>query len=296
MLSINYLYGSDYYPFGMGQPGRSFSSADYRFGFNSQEKVGEIAGSGNHNTALFWEYDTRLIRRWNIDPVVKSWESGYAVFANNPISFVDPFGSDSAYFLDQQGNPDNKRVYTADVYIVKDGNVVGHYSGSTFPNDASRHNTVQSGEYNYNNKAGHKGGTKKGLNIVNERGVREAPGTDPNGNDITMIYVNIHSGVPPEDDPAGLNRQNRGSEGCPTIHPSDAEAFFDNFNWTNSTQTTGNSTGTVIIMRNPSSQDNLRQVLETKLLLYRQSLPANEGSEIKLDNQQRNTLSIWQTK
>ena len=35
----------------------------YRFGFNGQEKVNEIAGVGNHNTALFWEYDTRTAQR-----------------------------------------------------------------------------------------------------------------------------------------------------------------------------------------------------------------------------------------
>ena len=40
----------------------------YRFGFNGQEKVDEIAGAGNHTTAEFWEYDTRLGRRWNRDP------------------------------------------------------------------------------------------------------------------------------------------------------------------------------------------------------------------------------------
>jgi hypothetical protein len=49
----------------------------YRFGFNGQEKVNEIAGICNHNTALFWEYDSRLGRRWNTDPVVKPNESSY---------------------------------------------------------------------------------------------------------------------------------------------------------------------------------------------------------------------------
>src|SRR5690554_4189653 len=67
---------------------------DYRFGFNGQEKVNEIAGIGNHMTATFWEYDTRLGRRWNIDPVVKPWESGYAVMGNNPIWNIDPNGDD----------------------------------------------------------------------------------------------------------------------------------------------------------------------------------------------------------
>jgi len=61
----------------------------YRFGFNGQEKVNEIAGIGNHNTALFWEYDTRLGRRWNLDPKPSLSVSNYAVFGNNPIVYKD---------------------------------------------------------------------------------------------------------------------------------------------------------------------------------------------------------------
>jgi hypothetical protein len=74
----------------------------YRYGFNGQEKVDEISGVGNHNTALFWEYDTRLGRRWNLDPVVKPWESGYASLLNNPIHVIDPFGDDG--YVDENGN------------------------------------------------------------------------------------------------------------------------------------------------------------------------------------------------
>jgi hypothetical protein len=44
---------------------RSFAGAAYRYGFNGQEKDDEVCGSGNLNTAEFWEYDTRLGRRWN---------------------------------------------------------------------------------------------------------------------------------------------------------------------------------------------------------------------------------------
>src|SRR5690554_3372446 len=64
----------------------------YRFGFNGQEKVNEIAGMGNHNTAEFWEYDTRLGRRWNLDPVDQINVSNYAVNGNNPIVNIDPLG------------------------------------------------------------------------------------------------------------------------------------------------------------------------------------------------------------
>jgi hypothetical protein len=50
---------TDYYPFGMTMPGRSFNSGDYRYGFNGQEKDDEIAGIGNSYTAEFWQYDSR---------------------------------------------------------------------------------------------------------------------------------------------------------------------------------------------------------------------------------------------
>lgn len=46
-------------------------------------------------TAEYWEYDSRLGRRWNVDPVVKAWESPYAAFSNNPICFIDPSGANA---------------------------------------------------------------------------------------------------------------------------------------------------------------------------------------------------------
>ncbi|TNE81426.1 MAG: RHS repeat protein [Bacteroidetes bacterium] len=76
-----------------------FSTVDsgvYRFGgSNGQEKDDEINGAGNSYSAEFWQYDSRLGRRWNIDPVVKPWESPYACFANNPILCIDIDGRDT---------------------------------------------------------------------------------------------------------------------------------------------------------------------------------------------------------
>ncbi|MBI2967017.1 MAG: hypothetical protein HYY40_04295 [Bacteroidetes bacterium] len=83
---------NSYYPFGMQQPGRTYNTGDYRFGFNGQEKTDEISGSGNHYTTTFWEYDSRTGRRWENDPVVFPWQSPYAAFNNNPIYFIDPDG------------------------------------------------------------------------------------------------------------------------------------------------------------------------------------------------------------
>lgn len=61
----------------------------YRYGFNGQEKSNEIAGEGNHNTAEFWEYDTKIGRRWNLDPRPITGMSSCQTFSNNPILFSD---------------------------------------------------------------------------------------------------------------------------------------------------------------------------------------------------------------
>ncbi|MFT3676834.1 MAG: hypothetical protein QM781_13155 [Chitinophagaceae bacterium] len=89
------LTANDYYPFGMLMPGRKYSDGEYRYGFNGQEKSTEIDPTGNSMTAEFWQYDARLGRRWNVDPIVKIWESPYVAFSNNPILLSDPSGADA---------------------------------------------------------------------------------------------------------------------------------------------------------------------------------------------------------
>lgn len=90
---------SDYYAFGAPLYGRKYVSqaGSYRYGFNGQEKVDEVSSEGNHNTAMFWEYDTRLGRRWNRDPLVNFSMSPYACLYNNPIFFVDPNGDNPIF-------------------------------------------------------------------------------------------------------------------------------------------------------------------------------------------------------
>jgi hypothetical protein len=103
-FNADVLSYSDYYPFGSLVPNRHSSSNQYRYGFNTQEKVDEISGEGNHNTAKFWEYDTRLGRRWNLDPVPKGFISGYAALSNSPIWRVDPDGDDDYFNSDGSYN------------------------------------------------------------------------------------------------------------------------------------------------------------------------------------------------
>jgi RHS repeat-associated protein len=86
------LSSQDYYAFGAPMPGRNFNSNASSRGFGGQLKDDEISGSGNMTTAEYWEYDTRLGRRWNIDPITYAWQSPYEAFYNNPIVFTDPSG------------------------------------------------------------------------------------------------------------------------------------------------------------------------------------------------------------
>ena len=69
----------------------------YRYFFNGQEADNEVLGEGASFSAEFWQYDTRLGRRWNVDPVFKEYESPYACFAGNPVRYADRFGADTIF-------------------------------------------------------------------------------------------------------------------------------------------------------------------------------------------------------
>jgi len=143
-----------HYSFGSPMPGRKFNSGNYRYGMNGQEKTDEIDGNGNHYTSDYWEYESRTGIRWNIDPVVKPFESPYAAFNGNPIKIADPSGADGVG--DQNGN------VTATVYVKFDSdagmspaqqaayianlqnNIVGTWNSYTLPNgQAVNANNVQ---------------------------------------------------------------------------------------------------------------------------------------------------------
>jgi Pretoxin HINT domain len=82
---------TDYYAFGQEMPGRTYASDDYRYGMNGQEKDLEI-GDGIM-TAMFWEYDSRIARRWNLDPIsADDKQADYVAFNDNPIQYSDENG------------------------------------------------------------------------------------------------------------------------------------------------------------------------------------------------------------
>lgn len=97
-------------------------ASKYRYGFQGQEGDDEVAGQGNSLTAQFWQYDSRLGRRWNVDPVVKSHESPYAAFANNPILLIDPSGADTSEIY-TNGNPSDKLNLKSSTGNAKQGDM-----------------------------------------------------------------------------------------------------------------------------------------------------------------------------
>lgn len=121
------------YPFGMIMPGRQLNGWHYRFGFNGQERDNEIAGLGNVNTADYWEYDTRLGRRWNLDPKPSPLNSNYSVLLDNPIFNIDMRGDSGEYYGSEkeinQITDALSKQYDAKISYIdikdNDGNLVG---------------------------------------------------------------------------------------------------------------------------------------------------------------------------
>jgi hypothetical protein len=101
----------------MIEPGRKFVQGvkKYRYSINGQEKETEL--NENITTAEYWEYDSRLGRRWNTDPKPNTSISPYATFANNPIRFSDAKGDSiilgNLYDKDANGNYINTNEISA---------------------------------------------------------------------------------------------------------------------------------------------------------------------------------------
>jgi RHS repeat-associated protein len=83
---------NNYYAFGSLQPGRHYSSSDYRYGFNGMEKDDEVNGStGSSYDFGARMYNSRLGRFFSIDPRTKDlpFYSPYLFASNKPILFID---------------------------------------------------------------------------------------------------------------------------------------------------------------------------------------------------------------
>jgi N-acetylmuramoyl-L-alanine amidase len=77
----------------MGNRKFTQGTGKYRYSINAQEKETDL--NENITTALYWEYDSRIGRRWNVDPKVKTEESAYLCFSGNPIFYTDNLGDEA---------------------------------------------------------------------------------------------------------------------------------------------------------------------------------------------------------
>lgn len=270
--AVTYLEDFHYYPFGMLLEGiGSTAGSSNKYRFNGKE-LNEDFGLNLYDYGARW-YDPSLGRWGTIDPRSRKYTnwSPYNYVLCNPLSNTDPNGDTTRVeVFDQNSRPQDNgtagNTYTAEVYVfdTESGDLNGPYSGSSYPNskptdNSAAFNTLNEGTHDFNNKSGHKAGTQKGLNIDDSNnGSRTSAGTDPSGNSVTLQYINVHAGYSDKG-----NYDSRGSTGCLTICPgsgkNQADAFFKNFNWTNPTKTTGNSSGKIQVSR-ISTEQKQRQV------------------------------------
>jgi RHS repeat-associated protein len=113
------LGGSDYYPFGMELPGRTYSSGNqYRYGFNGKEKDTEGPVQYDYGFRI---YDPRLVRFKSLDPLQHKFPelTPYQFASNRPIDGIDLDGREYITFhvivtKAADGTPSFKKYIAAD--------------------------------------------------------------------------------------------------------------------------------------------------------------------------------------
>jgi len=95
-------------------PHRTFSSPEYRYGFQGQEKDDEVKGNGNSLNYKFRMHDPRVGRFFAVDPlaVAYSWNSPYSFSENDVVRAVELEGGEKKIvihkingFYDDDGSP-----------------------------------------------------------------------------------------------------------------------------------------------------------------------------------------------
>ena len=168
-------------------------TGEYLFGFNGQEKDNEISGEGNAYTAMFWEYNPRLGRRWNLDPKPQINISDYACFGNDPIWFGDPLGDEFITKADKKKADKIDKTATNRIALLKE-----KLKSSSLTE--TQRNNYQSSIDNLNgvkNEIQEMRNSKTGFTFKKDIGGSFGGGKTRMGNDgvITLHYTNFFSMV-----------------------------------------------------------------------------------------------------
>ncbi|HEY4481345.1 MAG TPA: RHS repeat-associated core domain-containing protein [Candidatus Brocadiaceae bacterium] len=133
---------NDYYPFGMLQPGRKYSSAGsgYRYGFNGKENDNEVEGEGNTVSFENRVYDSRLGRWLALDPLQRKYpnESNYIFTSDNPVIYADLDGRDKIYvitIIGKDGKSNTIQKTDAGFFIYKKVSVPGFGNNRYYRSD-----------------------------------------------------------------------------------------------------------------------------------------------------------------
>lgn len=97
---------SDYYPFGWQMPDRNANSDTYRYGFNGEEKVDDVKGSGVQYDYGFRIYDARIAKFLSVDPLTASYPmlTPYQFASNTPIAAIDIDGLEGTLVINRYRN------------------------------------------------------------------------------------------------------------------------------------------------------------------------------------------------
>jgi RHS repeat-associated protein len=90
-----------FYPFGMQMPGRTYSTGNYRYGFNGKEKDADM--DGNNYDYGFRIYNPQIGRFLSVDPLTNKFAfySPYHFAGNSPIAKLDLDGREPEDFKEK---------------------------------------------------------------------------------------------------------------------------------------------------------------------------------------------------
>ncbi|MDF2380349.1 hypothetical protein JMG10_02640 [Nostoc ellipsosporum NOK] len=113
-FTVDVASATDYYPFGMGMPGRKVASEGYRYGFNGKEEDKDI-----HSTTIydygFRVYNPALGKFLSVDPLRGKypWYTPYQFSGNKPIACIDLDGLEEQWKVEFDPRVDYKPVFDA---------------------------------------------------------------------------------------------------------------------------------------------------------------------------------------